>query len=567
MRGSDAILEMLERYDVQTVFGLIGETSFPLYESWEKYDKIRHVLVRDERNAAIMADGYSRAGQKPGICEVPGVGASYTLPGIIEAYKSGTPMVVLSSDISLSSEKKDYLTEYDKSGIFGQITKEYISVNDGKDIPRLLRRAFRIATSGRMGPVFVRFPMNTYFDQVPDQELYAQTVFAKYPSVRAAPAEELLVAALDIIRKSTSPVIVAGQGVLLSHAEIELQEFSDKLGIPVATTISGKGSVSEFGELSLGVIGSRGGTDFSNSVLSSSDLVFFIGTNADSASTSEWKNPPQFATGRKIIHLDVSESELGNNYPTDLFLYGDAKLTLSKMNRIAARDKPTKWNWSSLIQRRKESIEYRNKLAERKLHTVNPVRFVKALQDLVPDESVIAGDPGVGTIYSSAYFRVSKPGRKFLFNYAVGGLGFSLPAAIGAHYATGKTTFAMTTDGSFGFVEGELETLKRYEPDVKVIIVNNGSFGWIRAAMLAHYDRIIGETEFKQVDFSSLAKAHGIPYDVIVNDSELNEKIKDSMKVKGPYILEIVTEPEDRIVPPVPEWRSITERHSVEYLG
>ncbi|QRF74912.1 acetolactate synthase catalytic subunit [Thermoplasmatales archaeon] len=567
MRGSDAILEMMEKYGVQTVFGLIGETSFPLYESWEKYDKIRHVLVRDERNAAIMADGYSRSGQKPGICEVPGVGASYTLPGIIEAYNSGTPMVVLSSDISLSSEKKDYLTEYDKSGMFRQITKEYISVNDGKDIPRLLRRAFRIATSGRMGPVFVRFPMNTYIDQVPEQELYAQTVFAKYPSVRAAPGEELLVAALNMIRKSTSPVIVAGQGVLLSHAEAELQEFSDRLGIPVATTISGKGSVSELGELSLGVIGSRGGTDFSNGVLSASDLVFYVGTNADSASTSEWKNPPQFATGRKIIHLDVSEFELGNNYPTDLFLYGDAKLTLSIMNRIAARGNSMKWNRSSLIQKRKDSIEYQNKLGERKLHTVNPVRLVKALQDLVPEDSVIAGDPGVGTIYSSAYFRVSKPGRKFLFNYAVGGLGFSLPAAIGAHYATGKTTFSMTTDGSFGFVEGELETLKRYEPDVKVIIVNNGSFGWIRATMMALYDRIVGETEFKQVDFSGLAKAHGIPYDVIVNDGELNEKIKGSMKEKGPYILEIVTEPEDKIVPPVPEWRSITERHNVEYLG
>ncbi len=567
MKGSDAVLAMLKKYSVEHVFGLVGETTFPLYESWERYPEIKHILARDERNAAIMADGYSRAGSIPGVCEVPGVGASYILPGVIEAQRSGTPMIILSSDISLSSEKKDYLTEYDKSGLFQQITKEFISVNDSKDIPRLIRRAFRVATAGRMGPVFLRFPMNVYLDDVDEEELYAQETFSQYPSLRFVPDDSSVLQTLHLLKMSRLPVIVAGQGVLHSHAEMELQEFASVTGIPVGTTISGKGAVSENWELSLGVVGSRGGTDFSNNVLSSADLVFFIGTNTDSASTSEWKNPPLFSAGRKIIHLDVSEMELGNNYPTDLFLYGDAKLTLLKLAEAAKRLKIVGPLRPDLINNRRIAIDKQNDLAAREYSTVNPIKLVKAMQKIIPERSVIAADPGVGAIYSSAYFKVSSPGRKFIFNYAVGGLGFSLPAAIGAFYATKKTTFALTTDGSFGFFEGELETLKRYEPDLKVIIINNGSFGWIRATMLAKFNKLVGENEFAKTDYSAIAKGHGIPYALIERDSEIEEVMKQSISSEGPFVIEVVTASEDRLVPPVPEWRAASQKHNLDYMG
>ncbi len=567
MIGSDAILTMLKKYFVTHVFGLIGETSFPLYESWERYPEIKHILVRDERNAAIMADGYSRAGNKPGICEVPGVGASYILPGIIEAYKSGTPMIVLSSDISLSSEKKNYLTEYDKSSIFQQITKEFISVNNSRDIPRLIRRAFRISTTGRMGPVLLRFPMDVYSGEVKEEEIYSQENFAYYPSLRFSPDDSIISQAIQLLKKSRFPVIVAGQGVHHSHAEKELQEFASVTGIPVGTTISGKGSVSENWEFSIGVVGSRGGTDFSNKVLSSADLVFFIGTNADSASTSEWNNPPYFSEGRVIIHLDVSEADLGNNYPTDLFLYGDAKLTLLKLTEAAKHAKVSRPLQPDLIENRKNAIEKLNYLSTREYSTVNPIKLVKAMEKIIPEKSVIATDPGVGAIYSSAYFKISSPSRKFIFNYAVGGLGFSIPAAVGAFYATNNTTIALTHDGSFGFFEGELETLKRYEPEVKVIIINNGSYGWIRATMLDRFNRLVGENEFARTDFSSIAKGHGIPYALIDKDSEIEDGLRQSISTRGPFILEIITASEDHLVPPVPEWKEFAQKHNLDYMG
>ena len=567
MKGSDTILEIFKKYSVSHIFGLIGETSFPLYESWTRYPEINHILVRDERNAVLMADGYSRAGNMPGISEVPGVGASYALSGIIEANNSGVPLMVLSSDISLSSEKRNYLTEYDKSAIFKSVTKEYISVNSGNDIPRLMRRAFRAATSGRMGPVFVRFPINVYEDDVQDEEIYAQSPFSTYPSLRVAPEDQLIEEALKIIERSNFPVTVAGQGVLLSHAGNQLQDFADYLKIPVGTTISGKGAVSERWELSIGVVGSRGGTDYSNGIVSSADLIIFVGTNADSASTSEWKNPPYFAKGRKIIHIDISELELGNNYPTDLFLQGDAQLTLTRLLKRAMGGTTRREVQTSFTNRREEALNFQRSLIDRKFKSVNPIRLVKALQDVVPDSSIIAADPGVGAIYCSTYFKVVSPGRKFLFNYSVGGLGFSLPAAIGAFFSTNNTTLALTTDGSFGFFEGELETLSRYRPDVKVILVNNGSFGWIRATMLSHYGKIIPGADFGFTDYSKIAAAHSIPYEVAETDSEVAEKMRIAIKTPGPFLLEIVTEPEDRIVPPVPEWKEAARKHEREYLG
>lgn len=567
MKGSDSVLEMLKRYSVSHVFGLIGETSFPLYESWTRFPEINHILVRDERNAILMADGYARAGGKPGICEVPGVGASYSLPGIIEANNSGVPIIALSSDISLSSEKRNYLTEYDKSAIFRSIVKEYISINDGSDIPRLIRRAFRAATSGRMGPVFIRFPINVYDDQVDDAEIYAQNAFMTYPSLRVSPEDQLIEEAIRAIEGSSFPIIIAGQGVIFSHAEKQLQEFADYMKIPVGTTISGKGAVSELSELSLGVVGSRGGTAFSNETLSSADLIIFIGTNADSASTSEWKNPPYFAKNRKIIHIDISEFELGNNYPTDIFLQGDAQLTIKKLMERAKGKSTRRKEKINFAERRKEELDFQLKLINRKFSLVNPMRIVKSIQDIVPENSIIAADPGIGAIYSSTYFKVNSPGRKFLFNYSVGGLGFSLPAAIGAFFATNSTTLSLTTDGSFGFFEGELETLTRYRPDVKIVVVNNRAFGWIRATMLSHYDRVIPGADFSSTDYSKIAAAHSIPYELAEKDSELEEKMKIMVKTEGPFMLEIVTDPEDKIVPPVPEWKDTARKHGREFLG
>lgn len=565
MNGAESILKTLSNYSVSHVFGLVGETSFPLYESWEEYPNVKHIFARDERNVAIMADGYSRAGAKPGVCEVPGVGASYSIPGLIEAYKSGVPIIVLSSDISIDSVKKNFLVEYDKSPLFNSVTKEFININTGKDIPRLLRRAFRVATTGKMGPVFVNFPMNVYLEDVNEDDLYVQKEFSGYPALRSSPDESLLDETLRSIEKSSFPLIISGQGVLLSHAEQELFQFAEALQIPVGTTMSGKGAFPENNPLSIGVVGSRGGTSFSNGITEKADLVFFIGTNTDSSSTYRWKYPPQTKKDRVIIHLDISESELGNNYPTDIFLYGDAKLTLSRLVKKTTMKK--RKIISNFVADKAKTDKVVYELSNLKTKFVNPLLLIKSLEDLVPQDSIITADPGTGAIYSSAYFKVKAPKRKFIFNYSIGALGFSLPAAIGAYFATGRKVICLTTDGNFGFFEGELETVRRHNMDIKIILLNDGSFGWIRAAMLADNGKLLQGTDFSNVDYSKIASGHNLKFDRIERNSEVVEKLNHSLNQDGPTMIEVISLPEDKLLPPVPEWRPTAVKLGIKYMG
>lgn len=558
-----AILEMLDKYDVKHVFGLIGETSFTLYKEWNDFNNIKHIFGRDERNIAIMAEGYARVSGKPGIFEVPGLGASYSLPGVAEAFVSGTPLIELSSDISITSEKRNFLTEYDKTSMFSGITKEVINVYNGGDIPRLMRRAFRVATSGITGPVFMRFPMNVYNENVTDAELYAQKEFSKYPSLRQICEESYINDAINLINKSEKPVIICGQGVLYSNAVDELLEIAGIYNIPVGTTMSGKGSFPENHPLSIGVVGSRGGTEFSKSFIDNADLIFFIGTNTDSASTSQWKSP-DYNKKINIIHIDINENNLGNDYNTDIMLYGDAKLILSKMIKNLHNKNIKKF---SGVNTGNEINNKLNSLIGYDTNTVNPVKFMKIIEDYIGRKNIIVSDPGIGAIYSSAYFKTKYAGRKFIYNYSIGGLGYALPASIGAYYANNDTITCFTTDGSISFNEGELETISRENIDVKIFIFNNGSYGWIRATMLSDYGKILNGTDFYPVKYENIAKAYGIDFYDIEKNGEINNVLKNVYHDKRAAIINVNVDSEDKLMPPVPEWKNASIKYDRKYMG
>ncbi len=546
------------------MFGLVGETSFGLYRSWR--DGPKHVFGRDERNVAIMADAYARFSYHVGVAEVPGVGASYVLPALTEAYSSCTPMVVLVSDVQSRHEKRNTLTEYDKWGMFSSVVKEYINVYSASEIPRLMGRAFRVASSGRMGPVVLRFPSDVYGGVVEEASTYGDQAFGVFPSMRFCADDSSIIDALRLLDQAQRPVMVCGQGVLLSGAWDEVLALAEALRVPVGTTITGKGCFPEFHPLSIGVVGSRGGTKLSNKVVSEADLVFFVGTNTDSANTSGWTLP---STGGavKIIHLDVDERSLGNVYG-GLYLHGDAKLTLHRMLELLGSRRHSD-RWLRLESMKTEYEEHVSSLMKADSRPVHPLKFIRELEGFVDNNTYVTADPGVGAIYSSAYLRTRDPGRRFLYNYSVGGLGYSLPAAVGAYFATRGRVLCLTTDGSMAFFEGELETLRRYNADVKVFVFNNGGFGWIRAAMVADYGAIISEdaTRFTQVDYAKLADAHGVPYTLIDQASDLSRQLGDALSDSGPALIEVPTLSEDRLVPPVPEWEAFARKLGLEYVG
>lgn len=363
-----------------------------------------------------------------------------------------------------------------------------------------------------------------------------------------------------MIINSNSPLIICGQGVLYSMAWDEVMELSELLDIPVGSTITGKGCVPETHPLSIGVVGGRGGTSFSNGIVENSDLIILIGSNTDSANTDKWKIPGR---DKRIIHIDISEAEVGNNYDS-LNLIGDAKATLRAIIGVLKSKGVSK---KSIDLRGKEEFEKRvSELANERRDVVNPLRFIKELWNLAPEDSVLIADPGVGAIYTSAFYKAKRAGRYFVFNYGLGGLGYSIPASVGAYFARPNSLiFALTGDGSFGFSVGELETVKRTNANVVIILFNNGSYGWIRAEMSLLNRDVVG-TNFSSVDYMKIAEGFGLSAFRIEKDEDIVDTLKNAIK-STPSLVEVLIEPEDKFIPPVAHWiRSLKKSSNVKFI-
>ncbi|UCD44205.1 MAG: thiamine pyrophosphate-binding protein [Candidatus Bathyarchaeota archaeon] len=559
MNASKALMELLKGYDVSHVFGLPGETTLNWYREWHDYPEIRHVLARDERSAVFMADGYAKTSFRPGICEGPSVGATHMLPGVAEAYKASVPMVVFTSDIPLHLEKRNMLTGVEQTALFQGVTKETITVTDASELPNTVRRAFRLSTTGRPGPVHIRLPMDVLGDEIDAPQLHMQRDFSKYPGHRPIAQGDKLLQAVKMLSTAERPVIVCGQGVLYSQAWNEVQTLAEIYGVPVGTTISGKGSMPELHPLSIGVTGARGGTTLSNRVVNEADVVFYIGCNTDSASTDKWTIPGT-DTEAKIIHLDISEAEVGNAYPTEVALIGDAKATLGKMieaTTIKARDLEELPRLRAIREEAAEYGAYVEDLSRSEEEPVHPLRFIRELTHAVPDGHVLVVDVGVSAIYTSTFYKVSKAGRSVLYNYAMGALGYAIPASVGARFARPDSCLVtLVGDGSFGFTAAELETVSRVGGNNNIILFNNGSYGWIKAAISFSQGHEYADfsTNFKEVDYPKIAEGFGLKAYLVEGPEELGHTLKEAFGLDEPTFIELRVMPENVLVPPVPSW-------------
>lgn len=571
-RASKALLMMLREYEVKHVFGLCGETTLDLYRDWYDFPHVDHIAARDERSTVFMADAYARTSFKPGICEGPSVGSTHMIPGVVEAYKASVPMVVMTTDVPLYSERRNMLTGFDQTALFRGITKETLTVYKGSEIPFTIRRAFRLATTGRPGPVHIRIPSDAFDQEVDEKEIYAQKDFARYPGHRTTADIERIGEAIELLGASERPVMVCGQGVLFSGAWNEIAELAEFFGIVVGTSMTGKGSIAETHPLSIGVVGARGGTSFSNKAIEDSDLLFYIGCNTDSALTDNWQLPLMDAD-RKIIHLDISEAEVGNNYRSNVILVGDAKATLRMMIRMAVEKvRRRKYDEVPRIQRilheAKEYHNYIEELMNSNERPIHPLRFVKELSRVIPEDHVIISDPGVSAIYTSAFYKVKKAGRSVLFNYSLGALGYAVPASVGVHCARPDScVVALTGDGSYGFVVGELETIDRIGGNIKIILFNNSSYGWIRASVrFSSGSTKYFATQFNNVDYVRIAEGFGLEAYSIERPDELGTYLKKTFQSRDPTFVEIKVKPEDELAPPVPSWAKKAVELGVEHI-
>lgn len=562
---------MLKGYQVEYVFGLPGETTLQLYKEWRDYPEIHHVMARDERSASFMADGYARFSGKPGVCEAPSVGATHVLPGVAEAYKSCIPLIMLTTDIPLHMEKQNMFTGIDQTSMFEGLTKESMTVTEPSCVPNYVRRAFRIATTGRPGPVHIRLPSDILAAESKYSDLSIQNDFTRYPGHRPVAQTDKIVEALKLLGMAEKPVIVCGQGVLNSQAWDEIIQLSELFAAPMGTTISGKGSVPEKHPLSIGVVGARGGRNLSNKVLIEADLVFFIGSSTDSSNTDRWTVPP-IDSKANFIHLNVSEQDLGNNYPNGVNLLGDAKATLTAMLSILSM-KPREFNKlpriNALQAEKKKHADYLADIASKNETPINPVRFIKELEKALPRDRCLVMDVGTPAIYISAYYQVPEAGRSLAFNFGVGSLGYAIPASIGASYARQNSCIVtLVGDGSFGFTLGELETMKRSGYNNNIVLIDNQSFGWIRAESSLIYgpDYTDFATNFQQVDYIKIAEGFGLKAVRVENPTELGSVFEECFNNSEPTLIDVLMAPEDKLVPPVPKWIRKAQERGIRYL-
>jgi len=462
------------------------------------------------------------------------------------------------------------LTGLDQTSMFSGITKETYTVTNPDQIPHTIRRAFRVATTGKPGPVHIRLPFDMLQGEIVEPDLYAQKDFAKYPGHRPVAETEKIVEALKLLGEAEKPVIVAGQGALYSQACDELISIAEMFAAPVGTTINAKGVMPEMHPLSLGVIGARGGTSLSNRILCEADLIFFVGSSTDSAGTDKW-TVPSVDTDAKIIQLDISEHEAGNNYPVDVILIGDAKATLQWMLELAnvsPREMKKLPRIQALIKAKEEHSAYVAGLMSSKEKPIHPVRFIKELQDALPKKRCLVMDVGTSAIYTSTFYKVPEAGRSMAYNFAMGSLGYALPTSVGVSFARPDHSIAtLVGDGSFGLAAAELETISRVGLNNNIIVINNSSFGWIRAEWkLSYGDEYVDfATNFNEVDYTKIAEGFGLNANRVSSPGELSS-LKELFHSDEPSFTELVLQPEDMLVPPVPTWIRKAEKKGVRHI-
>ena len=558
MRGSECVVRMLQGLGVDVVFGLCGDTSLPLYEALYDLDHgIRHVLTRDERSASYMADAYSRLSGKVGVCEGPsGGGATYILPGVAEANGSSVPLVCLTSDISTGDVGRAALTELDQRGLFAPVTRFTAVAGHASELPRALRRAFRTATTSELGAAHVGLPFDVQTGDVDPEDVYIDSRFNSYPAHRSAPEPEVIREAADLLVRSRRPLVVAGAGVLRSAAWNELTSLSRLLGAPVATSISGKGSIAETDPLSLGVIGSNGGLPYRHEILRESDVILYVGCRQGSVTTEKWTLP---ANGEKtLIQMDVEPDRIGSNYGTAVGIVADAKLGLAALGqeldeRFSGRS-AEKVDTEDIAKRREACLSRIDAFSSDE-EPIRPERFLSELLPLLPDNAVVCADPGTPCPYFSAYYRLPKAGRWFVTPRAHGALGYALPAVCGAYFArpdAGRIVGVMG-DGSFGISAGELETLARLDLPVTLIVLNNANYGWIKAGQKAHGGKYYS-VDFSDSNHARIAKAYGIRGRRVESPSELHEALREALTGEGPALVDVVVQQLQEAQAPVTKW-------------
>lgn len=554
--GAEAMVRMLEAHGVTHMFGLCGDTTLPFYDALARLDHdITHILTRDERHAAYMADAYARVTGKPGVCEGPsGGGATYILPGLVEANESSVPILAITTDVSTTARGRYPLTELDQVSMMRPLTKWNTSLDDASRLPAMMRTAFRAMTTGRPGAVHLALPFDTQKAPVDAAELWADARHRMYPAEPAGPDPDAIREAATILAKAKSAVAICGGGPVIAGAEAPLAKLAALLDLPIATTVSGQGAIAETDPRAVGVVGTNGGVQSTRDVVEAADVVLFIGCRAGSVTTERWRWP---STDKTIIHIDSDPMVIGANYSTAVAICADARLALNALVAelggipdLARQDGAARAAaaWQAKL------ADFAPLAASRE-RPIRPEVVVSDLMDILDDDAVIVADPGTPCPYFSAHYRWRVPGRHFITNRAHGALGFALAASMGAQVGRPDSqVLAVMGDGSFGFCCGEYETIVRHKLPIKSVVFSNSVYGWIKAGQDSGFGKRYYNVDFNRTDHAAVASAFGVRSWTVEDPAEFKSVMKQAMEHDGPTLVDVISQPLHEAAAPVSEW-------------
>jgi acetolactate synthase-1/2/3 large subunit len=553
MSGARAILESLERQNVNTIFGIVGGAILPLYDALCGSTKIRHILARHEQCAAHEAEGYARASGRTGVCmATSGPGATNLVTGIANAYMDSSPIIALTGQVPSSGVNTSYMIgrdafqEADIIGITTPITKYSFQPRTVAEIPTIVNTAFYIASTGRPGPVLIDLPKNvqagTAEVQVTDRidaRGYKSMIEMDYTKISEA---------VNLLAKAERPIILSGGGVIISNASDELMQMSDLLMAPVATTFMGKGSFPEGHPLSVGSIGMHG-NPAANKLMGEADVLLAVGTRFSDRATA---NLDTFVPNAKKIHIDIDEAEIGKNVEVDVPIIGDAKIAM-KLLLAALTDKLRKTEGTAWSKRVKEAKEQLSPLLKELPRDIVPKALLIALRELLPENAIVTTEVGQNQMWSALYFKALKP-RTFISSGGLGTMGFGFPAAIGAKAACpDRPVVDIAGDGSFIMSEQELACSVTEKIPVTVIVLNNSVLG-----MVAQWQRMLYKRRYMAVnlgktpDFVKLAEAYGAQGFRVTSIDEFQKAVKTALASTITTVIDVPIGSEEDVVPFVP---------------
>ena len=555
IKGARILLECLSRLGINEIFGYPGGAVIPIYDELYSFKEIKHYFARHEQGAVHEADGYARSTGKVGAClATSGPGATNLVTGIMTAHMDSIPLLVITGQVSSSLLGKDAFQESDIVGITVPITKNNYLVQDIKDLPRILKEAYYIASTGRPGPVLVDIPRDIQLQEIPYDEF--NKIYENHFSLEGYnPVYEghkgQIKTAIKMIKDSKKPLIIAGAGILKAHAYEELKEFVEKTNIPVAMTLLGLGSFPGNHELALGMIGMHG-TTYANYAANEADLIIAAGMRFDDRVTG---NPQKFVPNAKIIHIDIDPAEIGKNKLIDVPIVGDLKNVLTDLNEKAPKVSYDEW----LKQIKKWKKEYSLTYRKTEDDILIPQEILSQIDKITKGNVIVATDVGQHQMWAAQYLTFNNP-YSILTSGGAGTMGFGLPAAIGAQVANpNKKVLAVVGDGGFQMTFQELMLIKEYNLPVKIFIINNSYLGMVRQWQELFHEKRYSSVDLSyNPDFIKIGEAYGIKSIQLKNKKDLKKNLKKILESDEAVLVECIVEKEENVYPMIPAGKDVS---------